>query len=533
MKFLLHPATSAFGLSVLFCLPLIGPLISPAHLLVYHSSGPMVAVFVAVLLDVIILWLAFTALFLIAEKLPGLWLAVWLVLIVLAPWMLLKIGAKVGAWLLTHWMSRTLFFGTGLCLLAVVLCWRPSFVPRFQRMQSFAATILGFTAIFGAITIGQLLWCLWQAKASNAPISSHHPFDGTTSTEARSKPRIIWILLDELSYEQVYEHRLDGLNLPAFDRIARQSTVFTHVVPPGILTENVVPSLMTGIPVDHIRSSADGTRLSLHDPILNRWHLFNQHETIFQDALNAGYSTAVTGWYNPYCRLLSDVLDRCYWIFDETTPTGLVGEASVTKNVVGPLRYFAEETLRIFGPRSRRLTLNDQEAEFHIDDYRKLLEVGDERLNDSSNRFLFLHMPVPHPGGIYNRRTGGFTLNEGSYLDNLALADQYLGHVYELLKRRNEWDSSMIVIMGDHSWRTQLLWANSLMWTAEDQAASHGGQFDDRPAYVVKMPNQNQPFRIDTAFSAIRTRALLQGVINGQIHSTEDLLHFVSQEKGR
>jgi hypothetical protein len=531
MKLLLHPATSALGLSLLCCLPLIGPLISPAHSIVYHSSGPVESIFVAALLDVIILWPILTGLFLIAQKLPRLWLGVWLALVVLGPWTLLKIGAKMQAWLLPHLVSRTLFFGSALCLLAIVMCWRPSFVPTLQRIQSFAATLLGFTTIFGAITISQLLWCLWQARGLKTPISLHHRLVETTGTEAQSKPRIIWILLDELSYEQVYEHRFAGLDLPAFDNIAQQSTVFTRVVPAGILTENVIPSLMTGLPVDHIRSSADGARLSLHDPTLNHWHLFDQHETIFQDALNAGYSTAVTGWYNPYCRILPEVIDRCYWTSHQQTPTGSTGEASVTANAVAPLRNSVDSTLRVFSRRSSRLTLDDQGAEFHISDYRDLLEAGDERLKDSSSGFLFLHMPVPHPGGIYNRRTGRFALNEGSYIDNLALADLYLDHVYQLLKQRNEWDSSMILIMGDHSWRTQLFWAGSSIWTAEDQAASHGGQFDDRPAYIVKMPQQKQPSRVETPFSAIHTRALLQGVLNGQIRSTEDLVAFARQEK--
>ncbi|WP_213807809.1 sulfatase-like hydrolase/transferase [Granulicella sp. dw_53] len=388
---------------------------------------------------------------------------------------------------------------------------------------------MGFTAIFGAITISQLLWCFWQARDLNTPISLHHQPVEMTRSKAGSKPRIIWILLDELSYEQIYEHRFEGLNLPTFDNIAQQSTVFTHVVPAGILTENVVPSLIAGSPVDHIRSSVDGARLSSHDPIFNHWHLFNQHGTIFQDALHAGYSTAVAGWYNPYCRILSEVIDRCYWTSHQLTPTGLIGEASVTANAIAPLQDSLESIARLFASRNNKRALDDQGTEFHISDYRELLEAGDELLNDSSSEFLFLHMPIPHPGGIYNRKTGGFALNEGSYIDNLALADQYLGHVYKLLKQRNEWDSSTILIMGDHSWRTQLLWVESALWTAEDQVASHGGQFDDRPAYIVKIPQQKQPFRIETPFSAIRTRALLQGILNGQIHSTEGLAAFARQ----
>lgn len=525
MKSLTHPAVSALGLSVLCCLPLIGPLISPSHLFVYHSSGNLVSVFVAALLDVIILWLILTGLFLIAQKLPRLWLGVWLALVVLSPWTILKIGAKAQFWLLPHCASRTLFLGSALCLLTIMMCWRPSFVPKFQRIQSFAATLLGFTAIFGVISNSQVLWCLWQVRGAETPISLHHRLVEAAGTGSQPKPRIIWILLDELSYEQVYEHRLVGLDLPAFDKIAQQSTVFTHVVPAGNRTENVIPSLMTGLPVDHIHSSADGARLSLHDPALNHWHLFDQHETIFQDALSAGYSTAVAGWYNPYCRILPEVIDRCYWT------SHLTGEGSVTANAIAPLRNSVESALRVFYRRSSRLTLDDdQGAEFHISDYRDLLEAGDELLKDSSSGFLFLHMPVPHPSGIYDRRTGRFALNESSYIDNLALADLYLGHVYKLLQQRNEWDSSMIVIMGDHSWRT-FLWAGSPIWTAEDQAASNGGHFDDRPAYIVKMPQQKQPSRVETPFSAIRTRALLQGVLNRQFHSTEDLVAFSRQEK--
>ncbi|WP_433967700.1 sulfatase-like hydrolase/transferase [Tunturiibacter gelidiferens] len=458
-------------------------------------------------------------------KTPRLWLALWLGLIVLGPWMLLKIGAKAQAWPLPHWISRTLFFGSILSLVAIAMCWQPSFVRTFQRIQRFATTLLDFTAIFGAITISQLLWCLWQARELNTPISFHQRLVETALTRSHAKPRIIWILLDELSYEQVYEHRFVGLDLPAFDRIAQQSTVFTHVVPAGIMTENVIPSLMTGLPVDRIRSSADRTRLSLHDPVSNHWHFFDQHETIFQDALNAGYSTAVTGWFNPYCRILPSVIDRCYWTSHQLTPTGSIGDASITANALAPLRDSVESTLKVFS------TVDDQGAELHISDYRELLEAADEQLKDSSSGFLFLHMPVPHPGGIYDRRTGRFALNESSYIDNLALADRYLDHVYQLLTQRNEWDSSMILIMGDHSWRTQLLWAESRVWTAEDQAASHGGKFDDRPAYIVKMPHQNQPLQVETPFQAIRTRALLQGFLNSQIHSAEDLTAFAAQDE--
>ncbi len=107
-------------------------------------------------------------------------------------------------------------------------------------------------------------------------------------------------------------------------------------------------------------------------------------------------------------------------------------------------------------------------------------------LDDSAATFVFLHMPVPHPGGIYDRLHKMLTIRASSYtssyIDNLALADIYLAHVRDLLQQRGDWDSSTIVILGDHSWRTSFLWSKSDWWTAEDQAASHGAEYDRRAA---------------------------------------------------
>jgi len=58
-----------------------------------------------------------------------------------------------------------------------------------------------------------------------------------------------------------------------------------------------------------------GRLLSIHNPDSGTWQRVEEHDTVFQDALNLDYSTAVAGWYNPYCRVLPDVLDRCFWTF--------------------------------------------------------------------------------------------------------------------------------------------------------------------------------------------------------------------------
>lgn len=332
-------------------------------------------------------------------------------------------------------------------------------------------------------------------------------------------------MLDELSYQQVYERRFPGLELPAFDRLASQSTVFTRVVAAGIATEVAVPSLMTGLPVDRIRASADRQRLYLHESSQQKWELFDSKRSIFADALDHGYSTAVAGWYNPYCRILPQVLDRCLWTNHLELPGGMFPQQTILWNTT----QFGRRLLSYLAGVSAKWSLF-QEAQFHQLDYRELFAEGDALLNDSSEDFIFLHMPVPHPGGIYNRRQHDFATSAGSsYIDNLALADQYLTHVRTLLEQRGNWDSSTVIVMGDHSWRTTISWSQSPYWTAEDAAASVGG-FDDRPAYIVKLPYQHEPARINEPFEAWRTRAMLNEVLSGRLHTASELAAWTSRQ---
>jgi hypothetical protein len=85
--------------------------------------------------------------------------------------------------------------------------------------------------------------------------------------------------------------------------------------------------------------------------------------------------------------------------------------------------------------------------------------------------------------------------------------------------------------MGDHSWRTNFIWKDSMTWTAEDEAASNGGEFDPRPAYIVKLPNQQTPARIDQPFSAVSTRAMLDTLMGGRLQTPADLQTWASQQR--
>lgn len=527
MKLLTHLAAVALGFTTLSLLFLTAPLISPAHTLIYHVSGSASAFFLPVLFYLLGLWLLLFSLLHYVQPRPTLQRIVWIITLALLPTFVRKSLDTLTDNKATPYSFKLLLFLLPLtAALLLLLFWKPNWQHAFQRTQHFIATILGFIATIGVVVVLQLLWFDWQARALNTPQPLHQP---TLAASTTPKPRIVWLLLDELSYRQVYEHRAPNLLLPAFDQFAQQATSFTNVRPDDIFTERVIPALFTGLPTDAVRSSADGHTLLLHNPLTHSWTTFQQHQTIWQDALDAGYSTSIAGFYNPYCRILPQVLDQCFWTSHSSPLIDISNDHSLPNNLAAPIHRIFETILNPRALPTRHHAMHTSEVLSHIAEYNDVFTAADTQLANPSLTFLFLHLPIPHPGGIYNRHTASLTTNHATYLDNLALADAYLAHVRTLLQQQHQWDATTVIIMGDHSWRTTLLWSHQPDWSPEEQAASDGAHFDDRPAYLIKLPYQHQPAHLDTPFHATQTRALLDALIHQQLHSPNDLIAWATQ----
>ncbi len=523
---LTHPATVAFGLANLYLLDLTGPLIATDHDLVYHLIGSASSVIVPIIVYVITLSLLLTALLYVAERPGALRVIIWSAFLLALPSILLHTIANFSGNEIPDWLT---YLVAGVCLatlIAIAVFWK-KFLPRFEKIQHVAAAILGVFAFTGLLISAQLVWSGWHARNLNPAPTLHKPQLASTPP----RPRIIWLLLDELSYQQLYERRFSGLELPAFDQLATQSTIFTHVVPAGEYTRHIVPTLFTGLPSKAVNISARGLLLSLKDPSTGKWTPFHQHQTIFQDAIDAGYITGIAGWYNPYCRIMPEVLDHCFWTYHESTPANLSPNRSLAVDLLRPFRRLWLDTKHLFGRGPGASTDESRDIRQHSTDYRNLLAAGDAYLADPSINFLFLHMPIPHPYGFYDRRKKVFSTKHTSYIDNLALADLYLAHLRQLLEQNNQWDSATVIVMGDHSWRTSSIWKDSMTWTGEDELASHGGEFDPRPGYIVKLPNQQTPARIDQPFSAVSTRALLDALLQDHLQTPADLQTWASLQK--
>lgn len=511
------------------------PFISLKHKFLYHCIGSPATVLAALLVNLAAAYLLFVLLLKWTERSPRRGVVFWSCFIVLVPFLLLRDEAVLMDRGLPGWLSHGVLLLAFAALAAEVLLWRRGFSAQFERVCHAAQALTAVFSLAWLVTVGQLAYYAVATRGINHEQRLHSDAQTAASNapDGRSlsgKPRIIWIVLDELGYDQVYGRRLPGLELPAFDQLAAQAVNFTQAVAPGDYTEQVIPALLSGEPAKRVAFTIRG-KLLYQNAASQPWQAFQPGNTVFADALQAGYRTALAGWHNPYCRLLSPALDSCFWTSRVDAATSeFDGQASFVTNLLGPARRVAA----IFRSAPKG-TLNAQGDRFyafrHMEDVQTLVTASDSLIANTAADFLFVHIPVPHPGGIYDRRRKLMTDSDphASYEDNLALADRVLAHFRQELTARGEWDPSLVIVMGDHAWRTKLLWTGQRSWTPEDQLASHGGNFDPRPAYLIKLPNEQAGIRIDQSFATLRTRSLIDQVMHGGLKTTADLQAWARQ----
>jgi hypothetical protein len=67
-----------------------------------------------------------------------------------------------------------------------------------------------------------------------------------------------------------------------------------------------------------------------------------------------------------------------------------------------------------------------------------------------------------------------------------------LGQMLDLLEKQPRWNQTMLIVQGDHSWRTEM-WRPLPGWSSEDERISHGGEWDPRPLVMIHAPGQQSP----------------------------------------
>lgn len=391
---------------------------------------------------------------------------------------------------------------TGALLLLVL-----NFPAWYRRVIRIGDAVGIFLAVFGIVNLLQLIWIIpWKPGAQQ--ISADW---SRTPQLSRTHPKIVWIVFDELSYDQVFEHRAHDLSLPNFDALRRESNLYTNVQPAGYKTVKVVPSLLTGKLIDDVKYRFNNKQV-VHYANFNRWSQLSGKETIFRDARHAGWRTAVVGWYNPYCTVYGDELDSCYWTYEDPLGIDTAQGTDFWSNAKRPLK---EVVTQMYSPKLAEQQACDFGVAQRVKSYSELMQHTQDLLQNDQADFIFLHLPVPHPPAIWDRLNDQFASTCGnSYVDNLALADRTLEKVMAMLRQSPRWNNTTVIVQGDHSWRTEL-WRDMAGWTEEDDEESRG-EFDPRPALLIHNAGQMQPETEGRALSLLFVHDALEDVLLGK-----------------
>jgi F0F1-type ATP synthase assembly protein I len=490
------------GAAILFTLAYTWFHISPLHSDLYHRFLPMNAVYWGVAVDVILVCLFLVLVFYVLDRLdPGgrtLWWTLLGGLLAARTAYGLAVAGLIGYPIATPVRVFLLFCAAGL----VFWIWKRNWYRQAVRGMRFFLLLLGFFIFW---MLPELIYMAVKPEPRDVAA-----FTRPVSSEVQNGSRIVWLLFDELSYDQVFDHRQPDIRLPNLDRFAAQSVSFSKVQPIGYYTELIIPSLLWGENIEQERSNLLG-----HASVRTRqgWQAYPDNQTLFADARVAGMPAGAVGWYIPYCRTFSRDLDWC----DSSLGGAIQGNYSPDKpalwNVLAPV-------IKPIARLSGRWVKQPTTAQDHAELYRGLMESSRSLIADERIRFVFIHLPVPHPGGFYDRRTRMLGAN-GSYLDNLVLADETMAQLLDWIGETQSASQTTVVLTSDHSWRVGM-WKMSPLWTAEDQRVSQD-RFDPRPVLMVRFPQSMRGEQIATPFPQLQLHTLLQQMIAGQIVSNADL----------
>lgn len=383
-----------------------------------------------------------------------------------------------------------------------------AFIRWHRRVRALAAfTVLILTPLI-PIAVLSATWNLSRGavatRQSPPPVANRPPLT-----------RVVWMIFDEMDQRVAFAARPATVALPAFDRLRAEAVVATSAFPPS--TQQTVlsmPALTTGRLVEEAEDAGrDDLVIKFADaPNVASW---SDQPTVFSRARERGFDTALVGWAIPYCRILGHTIRRCEWFphvlnyepFDLSLP-----------GVVGYQLAIAASTVPFATRFVTRLDDGALRRRAHIGVYRRVLKSATSLVSDASLGLVLVHWPIPHQPEIYNRFRNDFTVRpDGTYLDNLVLADHALAEVRRVMEAAGVWATTHVLISADHSWRIPT------------RRVPIGGEprVDPRVPFILKIAGRQAPVEYRREFNTVLTHDLILALLDGTITTASDAVRWL------
>lgn len=348
---------------------------------------------------------------------------------------------------------------------------------------------------------------------------------------APHSPHVVWVVFDELDERILFDIRPQRLHLPEFDRLRKESVFAHRALPPGPETLWSMPSFLLGRQISNPKM--DTGRLSVQFAAGGPSFDFASQPNVFHEARAGGFNTGLTGWYLPYCRMIGNDLSDCTWA---PLGTGVVWAENVLQHepFYKGMLYLARWDARLTFPLLVTLHFLDvMPDDFLSRQYqsihaaRTVSENAIRMLRDRRLNFIVIHVPAPHPPGIWETRRRQLAFGRADYLDNYELADSILGQIRRTLEETGEWDHTTLLVTSDHPYRPEL-WKRQQIWSAELEATTAARKYPYVP-FFLKLPLQRQAVPYRREFNNVLSGRLLLEALHGNVNTPEQAVTWIGR----
>jgi hypothetical protein len=294
-------------------------------------------------------------------------------------------------------------------------------------------------------------------RVSAGVMSLATPAGMPVATPGATPPgHVLVLIFDELSFEQIYRGRDIAGDLPNLARFGSSARHYFNARSPGDMTLEALAGYVTLRRFRHIEVD-DHALMDVRADLRREAVAFDAEGNVFARARAAGYRTELSGWYYPYCELLTRVLDRCEQYSFYNTSTVRPGlsplDAFRTTFILLP-RQFPSGFLKSWAFADHQRLLTDR------------LHAAATRPFDDRPTFRFVHLSVPHAPFVFTEN--GFdppfdalAEDEERYRRQLVYVDGLIGGVVSQLHSSGVFDKTTVVITSDHEWRA---WTGRSRW---------------------------------------------------------------------
>ena len=379
---------------------------------------------------------------------------------------------------------------------------------KWQRqVMKVAVTSVLILSPMVVINVGYSVWLL--NKYGREPQNANQINPATTPSTSDRKKHIVWIIFDELDQHVTFAQRPAGLGLPEFDRLRGESFFASEAYPPARHTQSSMPALITGRKVVASKPmSPNELALVLEDQKPASWSTV---KNVFSDARESGFSTALVGWYHPYCRVIRESLDFCAWEPFVDRPQNL---DSGLRLLVRNMTFWVKQSFFRIPLSVVRSARDRHQASEHATAYRAIMTDGLRLAIDPNWNLVMIHFPIPHAPYI-DAKASQRSTSRPTYHDNLALADDTIGQMRRAMESAQIWDASTIVVSSDHWWRER-----------PDRTA----QPDRRVPFILKLAGQNKGMVYERPMATLVTKELLLSILRGELSTPEDLVAWLDRQ---